>query len=31
MECLKAATFGWGELGWNREVGQVNQSLGDSL
>ncbi len=31
MECLKAATFGWGELGWNREVGQVDQSLGDSL
>jgi hypothetical protein len=31
VECLKAATFGWGELGWNREVDQVDQSLGDSL
>lgn len=31
MERLKAATFSWSELGWNRDVGQVDQSLGDSL
>ena len=31
MQRLKAATFGWGELGRNREVGQVDQSLGNSL